>query len=62
LDPIKGVIRKNVTDKNNGRTQGCDSDIMQGGWDYLKDKLKYPKAYEYLNRVKDAAFAEQKGT
>lgn len=51
-----------VTDKVIGRTQGCDSDIVQGDWDFLNDKLKYPKAYEYLNRVKDAAFAEQKGT
>lgn len=43
-----------VTDKVIGRTQGCDSDIVQGDWDFLNDKLKYPKAYEYLNRVKEA--------
>ena len=39
-------INKMVNDKVIGRTQDCDSDIVQGGWDFLKDKLKYPKSYE----------------
>lgn len=28
--------------------------VLNGGLRFLKDKLKYPKAYEYLNRIKEA--------